>query len=1056
MKTIHHTKLTLNKGKIEKTCLVELCQVKEQAYVVNYRIGRKGKRLQEGTLTRFPVPYTKAMSDFERFIKNKKLQGYIELAVPSMAKVTSEPIPIDEIEGMVAQKAAVLKHLKRAVDFPSRVPDNKEWSLSRVIWRAGEFKMTIATPYLVGLHQRLKEDNLFHYCNAWGLGRCGVGNKTAIVVLEHYAYCHKDKAVQRIALEGLRAATQGEQHQAFLNHIFKRLPTAFQSQLENEKFDTFEKTVDEYLYKSKKTDYEFMERLYLLDNRYPIIRKIICNFAQKATLRPNYFRTLRHLFKAAEFRQDGQLFGILARRFEKSAAMFKKPSAGVKIYLDGKNYNSVEELKKPNSKLAFSNKTRAYLNRRVMRTLKKTGDYGDLNYVQMATGVLLAFDHKKDFVAPRKDVRWTYDSSIRRYRKVTTYYGAYAPYLGLNFILYQNSDRYELRKDSEFWSFKRNRHPNQPAPEKREEAYPELWDKVPQALIHLMVESNIQPVQEFAVRAFKANPQYQVLIKRFDIPLIIQFINKNIEVITNFGIDLALVLYDEDNPNMELIRALMDSPNNSAQRIAQSWIGGKPTFFFQDTVFVKDLLTSQHQSVRLWIGSMLAEITLPQRTIHTIIVRTFAHLMGLETQPENEQLFREISRTLQLVFADQLKNISLNVIRDLLQHPLKAAQFFAGRLLLNHETPAEKLPDDIIMALLNSKEAAIREQGIALFGQFSDKTLLKRGKVLARFYTSKLQDVRVAVRPIVLRMANNYKEFAELLVLEFTPHLLRKEKYEGIHSDMLKILTEDLRAHLGEIDRKLIFRLLNSNHIAGQELGVFVFKQNMNVNDVTVRQIIRLANHQLLSARKTAWEIFSNHVGRIRYERDEAIRILDVDWDDSREFGCNFFRTHFGEKDWTPQLLVSVCDSTRPDIQAFGREMMTKFFTQQNGEEYLLKLSQHPSPDLQLFATNYLVEFASDNLEHLKTLEFFFITVLSQVNKSRVAKDRILAFLHTEGLKNPVAARLVASILGRTSLTIAIGDKAKCIEILRDIHQKYPHVKVVISVSDPEERVVVI
>ena len=76
---------------------------------------------------------------------------------------------------------------------------------------------------------------------------------------------------------------------------------------------------------------------------------------------------------------------------------------------------------------------------------------------------------------------------------------------------------------------------------------------------------------------------------------------------------------------------------------------------------------------------------------------------------------------------------------------------------------------------------------------------------------------------------------------------------------------------------------------------------------------------------------------------------------------------------------------------------------------------------------------------------------MSLVNKGRIAKDRILAFLHTEALKSPIAARLVATILERISLTVAIGDKAKCIEILRDIHQKYPHIKVVISVNEPRE-----
>ena len=89
--------------------------------------------------------------------------------------------------------------------------------------------------------------------------------------------------------------------------------------------------------------------------------------------------------------------------------------------------------------------------------------------------------------------------------------------------------------------------------------------------------------------------------------------------------------------------------------------------------------------------------------------------------------------------------------------------------------------------------------------------------------------------------------------------------------------------------------------------------------------------------------------------------------------------------------------------------------------------------------------FASGDLDKLKQLEFYFITVLSQVNKGRTAKDRVLNFLKNEAMKLPEAAELVARILDRLSLTVAIGDKASSIEIMRDIHQKYPHIQMPIS-----------
>jgi hypothetical protein len=172
---------------------------------------------------------------------------------------------------------------------------------------------------------------------------------------------------------------------------------------------------------------------------------------------------------------------------------------------------------------------------------------------------------------------------------------------------------------------------------------------------------------------------------------------------------------------------------------------------------------------------------------------------------------------------------------------------------------------------------------------------------------------------------------------------------------------------------------------------------------------------------------------------------MDSTWDDTRAFAFDFFREEFREKDWTPQLLVSICDSTKLDVQTFGRELITKYFEEENGTEYLLKLSQHPRIELQLFASNYLERFASDDLNKLQQLEFYFVTVLSQVNKGRVAKDRVLNFLRNEAMKLPEAAEIVARILDRLSMTAAIGDKSTSIEIMRDIHDKYPHIKMPIS-----------
>ena len=77
----------------------------------------------------------------------------------------------------------------------------------------------------------------------------------------------------------------------------------------------------------------------------------------------------------AEYRGDGEVFGILAYRFEIHLGNFKNHSKWEydrqqRRYVATKNRYHTEELKKPNSNKAYSEQTREYLRRRVWRTLK--------------------------------------------------------------------------------------------------------------------------------------------------------------------------------------------------------------------------------------------------------------------------------------------------------------------------------------------------------------------------------------------------------------------------------------------------------------------------------------------------------------------------------------------------------------------------------------------------------------------------------------------------------------------------------------------------------------
>jgi hypothetical protein len=261
-----------------------------------------------------------------------------------------------------------------------------------------------------------------------------------------------------------------------------------------------------------------------------------------------------------------------------------------------------------------------------------------------------------------------------------------------------------------------------------------------------------------------------------------------------------------------------------------------------------------------------------------------------------------------------------------------------------------------------------------------------------------------------------------------------------------------LSKHLHTVDSTSTTRLIHSNYRPAQDLGLVLLNQYVDASKLVLRDIINLGSHELLVYRTWCWDYFSKNTARIKYEREEAIRLLDAKWDDSRAFACEFFRTHFTQDDWSPEVLIAIADSVRPDIEAFGRELISRFFEEGQGEEYLLKLSQHPSTGVQLFATNYLERFASQDNEKLKNLHFYFRSVLTRVNKGRSAKGRIFSFLHHEALQSNEAALTVADILRDVSATAAIEDKATCINIMQDLQSRFHDLPLPIKIVEFETR----
>lgn len=1028
VRLLKQTKLFYQQGTSDKVYEVDLCEAGEGEFVVNFRYGRRGTRLREGTKTPFPESRSRAESIFNELVQSKKARGYLEAG--ESAPVAAEPGPSTRDTGLSAVSNPRIAKVQSYLQNTANGNAPSDWSLSRLIWRVGEMRIEGSVDQLLLVDG---EGEMGDYSLAWSLGRLGKrdgGSKLRDL------YATGTEKVKRMAAEALVACLEGSERAELFSEMRRKLSPALQEALDSPA--GLKEALREQLTNGA-PPHDDLYRLYFLGAGDPSIRELVYETVLSLPLRAPFFRPIRYIFKAAEFRLDAEFYGMLAKRFEKEQEAFNNDW---NHYWDPEKRESIrtdQELKKPNSRIAYSNRTRAYMRRRVVRTLRRAGEIDDVaTYIPLATGTLMAFRDVEDAGEPFAQQQYAWNRQSRNYDITQIHFDTYCRYQAFNYILYANSTRYQMRLMKN-WVCTNGYVPGQPAPAAREEAFPKLWDKAPDALMHLLSYSEAERVHEFAAKVWKANPRFKEMANP---DFVLRLLSKPYLVSQQLGLDLARELFDPANPDRTLIVAVLSSSLTEAHDLGISWLRADERLVLGDPDFAAEIFLIPQTALHTKLRELLSGRALSPDFLRAFVPKVVTGLLELEPEDETaNETARHVRETLLILAGGTLGEIGLNVVRDLVGSPLTELQMLGGQALLQRTGDSDEIPDDIFFALLSADTESVRGIGMQLFGRLSDTALMDRSEILASLCISEKDDMRVAARPIMQRLAGISPGFAQDMVLQFYPMLMRQEPYEGLHDDVYVLLEGPLGEHLHVIPQESCFRMLQSRYRGGQLLGLLILKRFVGLDGQPMKRLVMIADNEPVEGREYVWDYFQQNVDVVRASKEEALRMLDSEWEDTREFSLQYFRTAFVEEDWTPELLVSICDSVRGEVQDFGRELITRFFKTEDGPEYLLKLSQHPTLELQMFASNYLERFASDDIEKLRALEEYFLAVLTQVNRGRVAKARVLRHLEREALKSAEAGEFVMSILNRQSVTMAIQDKASIIKTMVQIRKRWPELE---------------
>jgi predicted DNA-binding WGR domain protein len=1035
LKLIKSIQLFFQEDNSDKVYEIELIESGADAYVVNFRYGRRGSVLKEGTKTIFPVALAEAEKLFKAVETEKRKKGYEALGENSNFIADITPQKPDKTSNQ--RHKAIIKLLKAAINDEA----HETWPTSRIIWRSGELAIPEAAPLILKLVD--KKNHLQLYSCIWALSR--IANTSSLPFFKEILQQTYPAYILNLAQAAFLNVCDEETQKAEVKALALKLPESLNHAISSN--DAFLNAyVKDLFTKFGSGSADFLVPFYFVSINQKRLRNAFVSGIKHIPIKAGYFKFVRQVFKISEMLNDTEVYGILVKIIEQAPYNF----SSTHTYIDNKWKLVAEELKKENSTLAFSKKTKEYFSRRIVRTLDRLGNDKSLLYIKYATDILLTFDDEEDNSMPEKTSKYNYiyDSVNRNYitEQKITWFDSHSNHNALYFILYANSTRYTLKNKKIKWECVLPYEPGKLYEPMREEAFASLWNNAPEDIIKILSNTECERVADFALFVFKNNKSFIDSILENDI---IACIKNRFIKIQELGFELVKTIYSSSTPSTLIISALLLSQLEQARKYAQDFVEKDPIKFANDEELITSILLSENYSSHQWLHGFLLQHKSQNNVLQKVLIQIIEAANDEKFSGKNSQA-ESIIKIIESVFKDAVLLLEPNIILDLLLHPDSVVQGLAGTLLVLRNIDPALIKDSTIFSLLESNNALARKAAVNLLNQLDAKALSEKQNLVLSLCLSPLQDLRLAAQILIDKLLTTDLSLGYGLVNLFIPVLTIKEKHEGLHADILQLISTKLSNYLEKIEKKLILSLCTSRYVASQELGNLLLEKNIQLSFLSIKELNSLANSNLLKTRAYILNYYSANVIRIKEEKKDAIMLADGVWEDVRKFAFDFFKTRFNEQDWQPELFVALCDSNKPDVQAYGREMITRWFEKDNGFDYLLKLSQHPDSRMQLFASGFLNQYAKSNYSMLQALGGFLITLLSQVNKGHTAKMRAIQILSDEALLNEENAILISAIFNRMSATDAIQDKALYIKAMLNISKAFPQINIVLKVNETQ------
>jgi len=283
------------------------------------------------------------------------------------------------------------------------------------------------------------------------------------------------------------------------------------------------------------------------------------------------------------------------------------------------------------------------------------------------------------------------------------------------------------------------------------------------------------------------------------------------------------------------------------------------------------------------------------------------------------------------------------------------------------------------------------------------------------------------------------RELAErLLAVLQTP-----EPTPGAHEGYARVardgLSEEFANMLG-LDE--LMAMVSKGSPAAQAVGGTVLGHKPEaLKALGLPRVLAMALHDVAAVREAAHGMIRSALDELKADPSMLFTLAESEWADTRDFAFDLLRTKVDLQALGLDGYVGLCDSNRPEVQSFGREVVLRDIDKLDMGELIHRLSQHPAPVIRRFALDLVVGHLKPGFVALARLEGFFRTCLYDLWPSRVEKRAVVDFLLARGLVDERQAEVASRVLGDFVRTQGRQDFERALDALVRIRLEHPDVE---------------